>query len=248
MTLRGRNMLPSSRNRTSCVDGDLFLSFLYLTPAMTNVKIANLLLKPSMCVRACVRAPLPSQIRLKKKALKQAGRQMIFIFVCEQWRTERGGGVGGFKHPPKFRRPSKIVPNSTRLWKLLKIAEFRTSTAEDVREKGSKILKLPSVRNCFTLAMKNKLVVIINSLKVTKIKKLLLYEMKFLVPNYSCLQNPWLGGYCPQIPVLSVLNWICWNALPPEQNSWVRHCSLWVTVGLKENDEGQWKGMTIICK
>ena len=37
--------------------------------------------------------------------------------------------------------------------------------------------------------------------------------MKFLVPNYSCLQNPWLGGYRPQIPVLSVLNWICWT--PP---------------------------------
>jgi hypothetical protein len=35
--------------------------------------------------------------------------------------------------------------------------------------------------------------------------------MKFLVPNYSCLQNPWLGGYRPQIPVLSVLNWICWT-------------------------------------
>ena len=29
--------------------------------------------------------------------------------------------------------------------------------------------------------------------------------MKFLVPNYSCLQNPWLGGHRPQIPVLSVL-------------------------------------------
>jgi hypothetical protein len=29
--------------------------------------------------------------------------------------------------------------------------------------------------------------------------------MKFLVRNYSCLQNPWLGGYRPQIPVLSVL-------------------------------------------
>ena len=29
--------------------------------------------------------------------------------------------------------------------------------------------------------------------------------MKFLVPNYSCLQNTWLGGYRPQIPVLSVL-------------------------------------------
>ena len=29
--------------------------------------------------------------------------------------------------------------------------------------------------------------------------------MKFLVPNYSRLQNPWLGSYRPQIPVLSVL-------------------------------------------
>ena len=53
--------------------------------------------------------------------------------------------------------------------------------------------------------MTNKLVVIINSLKVPKIKKILLYEIKFLVPNYSCLQNPWLGSYSPQIPVLSVL-------------------------------------------
>ena len=53
--------------------------------------------------------------------------------------------------------------------------------------------------------MTNKLVVIINSLRVPKIKKILLYEMKFLVPNYSCLQNPWLRGYGPQIPVLSVL-------------------------------------------
>ena len=29
--------------------------------------------------------------------------------------------------------------------------------------------------------------------------------MKFLVPNYSCLQNPRLRGYRPQIPVLSDL-------------------------------------------
>ena len=57
-------------------------------------------------------------------------------------------------------------------------------------KRGSKILKLPPVCNCFTLAMTNKLVVIINSLKVPKIKKLLLYEMKFLVPNYSYLQSP----------------------------------------------------------
>jgi len=56
-------------------------------------------------------------------------------------------------------------------------------------KKGSKILKLAPVRNWFTLAMANKLVVIINSLKVPKIKKILLYEMKFPVPNYSCLQN-----------------------------------------------------------
>ena len=41
--------------------------------------------------------------------------------------------------------------------------------------------------------------------KVPKIKKMLPYEMKFLVPNCSCLQNPWLGGYHPQIPVLSAL-------------------------------------------
>ena len=57
-------------------------------------------------------------------------------------------------------------------------------------KKGNKILKLSSVRNCFTLAMTNKLIVIINSLKAPKIKKLVLCEMKFLVPNYSCLQNP----------------------------------------------------------
>ena len=57
-------------------------------------------------------------------------------------------------------------------------------------KKGSKILKLPPVRNCFTLAMTNQLVVIINSLKVPKLNKTSLYEMKFLVPNYSCLQKP----------------------------------------------------------
>ena len=59
---------------------------------------------------------------------------------------------------------------------------------QDVK-KGSKILKLPPVRNCFTLAMTNIMVVIINSLNVPKIKNILLYEMKFLVTNYSCLQN-----------------------------------------------------------
>ena len=41
--------------------------------------------------------------------------------------------------------------------------------------------------------------------------------MKFLVPNYSCLQNPWLRGSRPQIPVLSVLNWICWTPPAPRK-------------------------------
>ena len=58
-------------------------------------------------------------------------------------------------------------------------------------------------------------------------KKILPYELQ-LVPNYSCLQNPWLGGYLPQIPDLSVL---CpqMNLLTPpphEKNSWVSHCLL----------------------
>ena len=53
--------------------------------------------------------------------------------------------------------------------------------------------------------MTNKLVVIVNSLKVPKIKKILLCEMKFLVPNYTCLQNLRLGGYRPPVPVPSVL-------------------------------------------
>ena len=72
--------------------------------------------------------------------------------------------------------------------------------------------------------MTNKLVVIINSLKVRKIKKILLYEMKFLVPNYSCLQNTWLGGYCPQIPFLSVLNWICWTPPPNKIPGYATAC------------------------
>ena len=44
--------------------------------------------------------------------------------------------------------------------------------------------------------------------------------MKFLVPNYSCLKNPWLGGYRSQIPVLSVLNWICLT--PPPEKKFLR--------------------------
>jgi hypothetical protein len=48
--------------------------------------------------------------------------------------------------------------------------------------------------------MTNKLVVIIKSLRVPKIKKILLYEMKFLVPNYSCLSRPLTRGLPPPDP------------------------------------------------
>ena len=58
----------------------------------------------------------------------------------------------------------------------LKIAEFRMPVPQDFRKKGSEILKLPPVRNCFTLTMTNKLVVIINILKYQKLTKF--YYMK----------------------------------------------------------------------
>jgi hypothetical protein len=131
----------------------------------------------------------------------------------------------------KFRGPSKIVPHSTRLWKLLKLHNLGHQHPNMFVKRGSKILKLPPVRNCFTLAMTNKLVVIINSLKVPKIKKILLYEMKFLVPNYSCLQNPWLGGVTPPTPPfsLSSIEFVYPSPTPsPEQNSWVRHWVGWL--------------------
>ena len=70
--------------------------------------------------------------------------------------------------------------------------------------------------------MTNKLVAIINSLKVLKVKKILLYEMKFLVPNYSCLQNPWLGGTTPR-SLFSLSSTEFVEPPPAEQNSWVRH-------------------------
>jgi len=96
-------------------------------------------------------------------------------------------GSWGFQTPPPPEIP-KALQNRAKLnpiVKAVKIAEFRTPAPQDVRKKVSKILKIPPVRNCFTLAMTNKLVVIIYSLKVPKIKKILLYEIKFLAPNYS---------------------------------------------------------------
>ena len=64
--------------------------------------------------------------------------------------------------------------------------------------------------------------------------------MKFLVPNYSCLQNPWLGGYRPQIPILSVLSpqLNLLNPPPPKKipvYSTVQHC---------QRAEGEWECQT----
>jgi len=87
---------------------------------------------------------------------------------------------------------------------------------------GSKILKLPPVSNCFTLAVTNKLVVIINSLKVPKIKKILLYEMKFLVPKLQPLTRGLPPQYTRSLRPLSSTKFV--EPPPPEQNSWVRHC------------------------
>jgi len=134
-----------------------------------------------------------------------------------------GGEVWGVQTPlKKFRRTSKIVPNSTRLWKLLKIAVFRTLTSQDVRKKGGKILKLPPVHNWFSLAMTYKLVVIINILKVPKIKKNITIWNEISCTKLQLPPEPLTRGLpipdprslCPQLTLLKTY----------EQNSWVRHC------------------------
>jgi hypothetical protein len=79
--------------------------------------------------------------------------------------SPNSGIQGGGSNPPwNSEGPPKSCQTQPQLWTLLKIAEFGAPTPQDVQRKGSKILKLPPVHNCFTLAMTNKLVVIINSL------------------------------------------------------------------------------------
>ena len=49
--------------------------------------------------------------------------------------------------------------------------------------------------------------------------------MKFLVPNYSCLQNPLTRGLPPPDPrSLYPLSLSEFVDPPPKKNSWVRHC------------------------
>ena len=82
---------------------------------------------------------LASHPQLKRNTRLSRSIQTILtvslLYYLKQWCTKWGFGV--FKPTPqKFQRPSKIVPNSTRLWKLLKIAEFRMPTLQDVWEKS----------------------------------------------------------------------------------------------------------------
>jgi len=111
----------------------------------------------------------------------------------------RGVGVGlGCSTPPRPRNsegPPKSCQTQPDRENCSKLLNLGSQHPKMLGKKCSKILKLPPVCNCFTLAMANRLVVIINSLEVPIIKKILLYEMEFLAPNYSCLQNHWLRGY-----------------------------------------------------
>ena len=58
-----------------------------------------------------------------------------------QWRTE--GGFGCSNPPRNSEGPPQLCKIQPDLRKLLKIAKFRSPTPQDVRKKGSKILKLP---------------------------------------------------------------------------------------------------------
>jgi len=63
-------------------------------------------------------------------------------------------------------------------------------TPQDVRKKGSKILKLPSVRNCFTLAMINKLDVIINILEESNIRKIIYMKLNSMYQITAASRTP----------------------------------------------------------
>ena len=95
-------------------------------------------------------------------------------------------------------------------------------------KKGSKILKLPPVRNWFTLTMTNKLVVIINSLKVPKIKKIFTIWNEIFCTKLQLPPEPLTRGLpSPPPDPLSVCPVSSTEFFEPpsthEQNSWVRH-------------------------
>jgi len=56
-------------------------------------------------------------------------------------------GVGVATPPLEIRKALQNLAKLNQTEKTVKVAEFRTPTPQDVRIKGSKILKLPPVRN-----------------------------------------------------------------------------------------------------
>jgi len=64
----------------------------------------------------------------------------LIQFNSIQWRTERGVGV--FKPPLEIPKALQNGAKLNPIVKTVKIAEFRMPTPQDVRKKGSKILKL----------------------------------------------------------------------------------------------------------
>ena len=78
---------------------------------------------------------------------------------------------GGVRTHPKTPKAIQIRAKRNPIVKTVKkLLNLGRQQPQEVRKKGSEILKLPPVRNWCTLALTNKLVVIINSLKVPKIK------------------------------------------------------------------------------
>ena len=77
--------------------------------------------------------PLKQRPQLSKRDRQAQQRGIIAPYTHAV--AYRGGGWGVQPPPPKFRRSSKIVPNSTRFVKTVKIAEFRTPTPQNVRKK-----------------------------------------------------------------------------------------------------------------
>jgi len=94
--------------------------------------------------------------------------------------------------------------------------------------------------------MINKLVVIINSLKLSKIKNILLYKIKFLLPNYGCLQNPWLGGYRPQDPCSLCPKLNLLNPHPPNKIP-VYATAMWQGSNVKAGDNLAASDLQIHC-
>jgi len=149
----------------------------------------------------------------------------IISLYGNQWRAE-GVELEGFKPPSRNSKgPPKSCqtqPDCENCYKLLNLGRQHLKM---FGKKNSKTLKLPPVRNCFTLAITNKLVVIINSLKYQKLRKFYYMKWNFLYQITAASRIPDQGATGPRSQ-FSVLNW---NVEPPnpEQNSWERHWWQW---------------------